>query len=149
MTRINQLSRIDTLADGDLLPVWATSKGDDRATAMSVMLEYIQDNLIFPAVKSTQREQPDQEGFTVRVQSNTGWLLLRPQATYATGNVILPPEPEDNDQIIISTTRTISILSITSDIVTVPRLNGVLESHHGTTMRYDATLNNWYVTSAP
>lgn len=149
MTRINQLSRLDTVQNGDLLPVWATNKGDDRAAAMSVLLTYMQNNLTFPRDKSTQREEPAAEGFTVRVKSDTSWLLLRPAATYAAGTVILPPEPKDQDQVVISTTTTISVLTISSDIVSVPRPAGILEAHHGITMKYDAVLKNWYVTSAP
>lgn len=149
MTTINQLSRLDTLTAGDLVPVWATSKGDDRAAAMSVLLQYMQDNLVFPRDKATQIEEPNANGFSIQVNSDTSWLLLKPVALYATGTITLPAEPMDKDQVVISTTQTIGVLTINSTVVTVPRPAGVLEAHHGTTMKYDAVSKNWFVTSAP
>lgn len=149
MTRINELSRLDTVADGDLVPLWATSKGDDRAAAMSTLLTYLQNNLDFPTEKQTQHESPNTEGFTVRVRSDTSWLILNPAAIYAAGTVILPAEPKDKDQVVISTRLTIGVLTIRSDVVTVPRPPEVLTSNHAVTMKYDGVDKNWYVTAAP
>ena len=149
MTKINQLSRLDTVADGDLLAVWATNKGDDRAAAMSTLLTYLQNNLDFPTEKQTQHEKPNQEGWTVRVRSDTSWLILEPDGVYAAGTVVLPAEPKDKDQVVISTLTTIGVLTIRSDVVTVPRPAEVLTAHHGVTMKYDGVDKNWYVTAAP
>ena len=145
MTTINQLSRIDTLADGDLAPVWATSKGDDRAAAMSVLLTYMQNNLTFPKEKATQTETPNVEGFTIQVNPGTSWLLLMPTALFAAGTVTLPAEPVDKDEITISTTQTIGVLTINSTVVTIPRPASVLTAHNAITMKYDAVSKNWYV----
>ena len=145
MTTINQLSRIDTLADGDLVPVWATSKGDDRASAMSTMLTYMQNNLTFPTDGATQTETPDATGFTIQVLAATTWLLLLPTATFATGTITLPAEPKDKDKITISTTQTITTLTINSTVVTIPRPAGALSAHSAITMKYDAVSKNWYV----
>lgn len=148
MTRINDLSRIDTLANGDLVPVWGTSKGDDRAAAMSVMLDYMQKNLSFPRDKATQREEPAAT-FSIAVKADTSWLLIRPAGAVLTGTVILPSEPKDQDEVTISTTQNITVLTISSNVVTVPRPAGPLDAHHAITMKYDAVVKNWFVTSAP
>ena len=148
MTRINELSRLDNVQNGDLLPVWATSKGDDRAAAMSVLLSYMQNNLSFPRDKATQREEPS-AAFSITVKADTSWLLLRPTGTIVTGTVILPSEPKDQDEVTISTTQNITLLTISSNVVSIPRPAGPLDAHHGLTMKYDAIIKNWFVTSAP
>lgn len=48
MPQINQLSAVDRLAAGDNLPVYDESNGDARKAAMSVLLDYVQENLVFP-----------------------------------------------------------------------------------------------------
>jgi len=65
MSQINQLSAIDTVAGGDLFALWATGNGDTRKLSVSVLLEYIQDNIdnikeyadfaSFPATGETEK----------------------------------------------------------------------------------------------
>ena len=145
MTTINQLSRLDTLTAGDLVPIWATSKGDDRAAPISVLQTYMQNNLTFPRDKATQTEEPNATGFTIQVNSATSWLLLLPTAAFATGTVTMPAEPMDKDEITISTTQTITSLTINSTVVTIPRPAAALNAHTAITMKYDAVSKNWYV----
>jgi len=106
----------------------------------------MQNNLIFPRDKATQSEEPNATGFSIQVNSDTSWLLLDPVAAYAAGTVILPAEPMDKDQVTISTTQTITSLTISSTVVTVPRPVGALNAHTAITMKYDAVSKNWYVT---
>ena len=145
MTTINQLSKLDKVNAGDLVPVWATNKGDDRAAAISVLQTYMQDNLTFPRDKATQTEEPNASGFTIQVNSTTSWLLLKPTAAFGAGTITLPAEPIDKDQITISTTETITSLTINSTVVTIPRPAAALNAHTAITMKYDAVSKNWYV----
>jgi len=43
MTNINQLSSIDILSGGDLVPVWATNNGDTRKSSLTLLASYIND----------------------------------------------------------------------------------------------------------
>ncbi len=45
MTTINQLSSMDSVSGGDLLPVFSTSNGDARKASISLLLAYIAANL--------------------------------------------------------------------------------------------------------
>ena len=146
MTTINKLSRIDTLANGDLVPVWATSKGDDRAAAMSVLLTYMQNNLTFPREGQTQAESPSTNNFTIQVASDTSWLLLTPTTGGLRGDVMLPAEPEDKDEVTISTTVGFD-LNITSTTHSVPRPDATIAAHTGITMKYDGVGRAWYVVA--
>lgn len=52
MPTINQLPRLDSLASGDQLPVYATAQGDSRRMSVELLQDYMQDNLSFPGVAS-------------------------------------------------------------------------------------------------
>jgi hypothetical protein len=41
--KINELAAVDSIADGDLFPLWSTSNGDTRRTSFSVMTDAITD----------------------------------------------------------------------------------------------------------
>lgn len=45
MTTINQLSSMDSVSGGDLLPVFSTGNGDARKASVSILLAYIAANL--------------------------------------------------------------------------------------------------------
>jgi len=45
MTTINQLSSMDSVSGGDLLPVFSTGNGDARKASISILLAYIAANL--------------------------------------------------------------------------------------------------------
>ncbi len=45
MTTINQLSSLDAVSGGDLLPVFSTGNGDARKASISLLLAYIAANL--------------------------------------------------------------------------------------------------------
>jgi hypothetical protein len=77
MTTINQLSAIDTLTAGDLLPVFATAQGDARKASLTTLQSYMQNNLTFPSTGTgvsqfvVQYASPVATGFTVTMPSNS------------------------------------------------------------------------------
>ena len=145
MTTINQLSRLDTITAGDLLAVWATNKGDDRAAAMSVLLEYIQNNIQFPRDGATQYLVPSADNFEVQVLDGTTWILITPEADRANGTILLPPSPKDNDSLIISTTRNLTNLTVRSTVVNVPFGASTLTENTALIVKYNTQLSNWFV----
>jgi hypothetical protein len=48
MSNINQLSTINTLQGGDLIPVWSTNNGDTRKASMTTLATYMQGALTLP-----------------------------------------------------------------------------------------------------
>lgn len=54
MTTINQLSAVDTVSAGDLVPVFSTNNGDARKAAMSVIQSFILDNFVADLTQSTE-----------------------------------------------------------------------------------------------
>ena len=54
MTTINQLSAVDTVSAGDLVPIFSTNNGDARKAAMSVLQAFILDNFVEDLTQSTE-----------------------------------------------------------------------------------------------
>lgn len=54
MTTINQLSAVDTVSAGDLVPIFSTNNGDARKAAMSVLQAFILDNFVADMTQSTE-----------------------------------------------------------------------------------------------
>ena len=54
MTTINQLSAVDTVSAGDLVPIFSTNNGDARKAAMSVIQSFILDNFVEDLTQSTE-----------------------------------------------------------------------------------------------
>jgi hypothetical protein len=84
MSNINQLSTINTLQGGDLIPVWSTNNGDTRKASMTTLATYMQRALTFPGPLATQYSAPSTSGFSVIVSAGDTWLVLTPTGTLAT-----------------------------------------------------------------
>lgn len=145
MTTINKLSRIDSVSSGDLTLIWATNNGDDRAASMSVLLEYMQDNLVLPGKQVNQYISPDADSFEIQITAGTTWVLCTPTATRANGSLILPPAPSNNDEIVISTTQELTNLTIRSTVVTVPFSAATLAANGARKIKYNTQTANWYI----
>jgi len=70
MPTINQLPRLDSLASGDQLPVYATAQGDSRRMSVELLQDYMQDNLNLP-------DNSDEVNF---LQAGTGAVTRTVQA---------------------------------------------------------------------
>lgn len=62
MPTINQLPRLDSLASGDQLPVYATAQGDSRRMSVELLQDYMQDNLQIPTDSSEINYSPGVSG---------------------------------------------------------------------------------------
>jgi hypothetical protein len=83
MSNINQLSTINTLQGGDLIPVWSTNNGDTRKASMTTLATYMQSALTLPGALATQYSAPSASGFSVTVSAGDTWLVLTPTGTLA------------------------------------------------------------------
>lgn len=143
MTTINRLSSTDTLAGGDLLPVYKQSQGDARKVSLSTVLQYVDDNATISGVQVSQYAAPSATAFTVTVSTGDVWLILTPTGTFATGTIALPDGPADGDTVTVNCTQVVTALTVSS-AKTVTGAPTALSANGFFTMRYDAVGGSWY-----
>jgi large exoprotein involved in heme utilization and adhesion len=154
MSNINQLTRVADVSAGDLVPIFSTENGDARAAAMSVLLAYMQANLVFSTFDEyvSQYAAPAATGFTVVItdgdENNTNvHLILTPLAGYAAGTITLPAVASlvDKQEVLVNCTQAVTTLTI--------GLNGATAALGAPTtlaanaffrLKYDALLTTWY-----
>jgi hypothetical protein len=150
---INQLSAVDTLSAGDLLPIWKTNNGDTRKAAMSVLQAYMQNNLTFPSATGQaqfvpQYASPIASGFTVTLTSNSDnrWLILTPLAGYAAGTIVFPALGvlADNQEIIVTSTQTISAITLNGNGASIIGVPASLSAGGSLRFKFNSLASTWY-----
>jgi len=157
MPTINQLTQATSLNAGDLVPLFATGDGDARAAALSLLQEYMQDNLVFSdsADYVSQYAAPSATGFTVAitdgsvdlVTSSNVHLILTPLAGYAAGTITLPAKAGlvDKQEVLVNCTQDVTTLTIglngASGAIGAPT---TLAANAFFRLKYDAVTFNWY-----
>jgi hypothetical protein len=151
---INQLTRTDELSAGDLVPVFATGDGDARAAALSVLQEFMQDNLDFSNNGDyvSQYAAPSATGFNIAItdggDNNTNvHLILTPLAGYAAGTITLPAKAGlvDKQEVLVNCTQAVTTLTVAlngaSGAIGAPT---TLAANAFFRLKYDAVTFNWY-----
>lgn len=150
MTTINKLTRTDTVTAGDVVPVYVQNQGDARGAAMSVLLSYLQSNIVFPELGLvTQYAAPNATAFNVQVTNTSDniRLILTPTASFATGAITLPSSSTaiDGQEIVVSTTQPIATFTVNPNGATtlsgMPTSLGAADSF---SVIYDAPSSTWY-----
>jgi hypothetical protein len=151
MPSINQLTRSTQLSAGDLLPLFSTSNGDARAAAISLLQEYMQDNLTFASGISytTQYAGPNANAFSVAVTPGSAniHLILTPSGGFSNGTIVLPAVAGliDKQEVLVNCTQSVTTLSI--------GLNGAAAAVGAPTtlaanaffrLKYNLLTTNWY-----
>ncbi len=144
MTQINQLTAVDSLTAGDLLPMWSNNNGGARKAAISVLMSYIQDNIVFPSAFTKQFAAPSATGFSVAVGSGEVWLVLTPIAPYAAGTIVLPAGPADGDEFLCNVTQDVTALTIDGNGKTVTGGPTGLSANEYFRLKYEAVTGTWY-----
>lgn len=150
MTTINKLTRTDTVGPGDVLPVFVQSCGDARGAAVSVLQEYMQDNLNFDSDdQQTQYAAPSASGFSIAIAAGPGstHLILTPTGTFAAGTIVLPAVAtlSDKQSLTVNTTQVVTALTISASGATaVTGAPTTLAANAFFTLRYDLTTKTWY-----
>lgn len=155
MSRIIDLTAIDSLTGADNLPIYSSANGDARRVPASVLLDYVQDNLTAAGSSFATQYSAPATGATVTVGSSADdadgsenvHLILTPAGTLATLTIKLPLSTDlvDKQEILINCTQIVTTLSWNvngaADIVGEPTAfaaNGFLR------LKYDAVTTNWY-----
>ena len=150
MTTINQLSSVDEVSASDQVPIYSASNGDARKAPMSVIKEYLQDELTSTGAFETQYSAPSATGFSVTVNPTTDggnvFLLLTPAAEYAAGTIVLPELAEcvDGQEILVSSTQAVTTLTVSGNGSTVNGAPTALTANSFFKMRFDGVFNAWY-----
>ena len=154
MPTINQLTRATELSAGDLVPLFATTDGDARAAALSLLQEYLQDNLDFSnnGDYHTQYAAPAATGFSVTitdgVDNNTNvHLILTPLAGYAAGTIVLPLRTGvvDKQEVLVNCTQVVTALTISLNGATAAiGAPTTLAANAFFRLKFDAVTSNWY-----
>lgn len=151
MATINQLSSIDTLAAGDLLPVYDASNSDARKASISTLQSYLESNLDIPndTEFTTQYAAPSATGFDVQITDGSAsiWLILTPIASYAAGTITLPAVANcaDKQEILVNCTQAVTALTVAgngaNDVIGEPT---TLAANAYFRLKYDSNSTNWY-----
>jgi hypothetical protein len=151
---INQLTRATELSAGDLLAIFSTGDGDARALAISLLQDYLQDNLDFSnnGDYATQYSAPSATGFNVAVtdggDNNTNvHLILTPLAGYANGTITLPAKAGlvDKQEVLVNCTQAVTTLAIGLNGASgAPGAPTTLAANAFFRLKYDAVTFNWY-----
>lgn len=148
MPTINQLSRVDTVAAGDLLPIYSQANGDARAAAISVLAAYVQTLLAAVDDKVTQYSAPSATGFTVTITDSdeSVWLVLTPVAGYAAGTIKLPAVANcvDKQEILVNCTQAVTALTINGNGATVTGAPTTLAANAFFRLRFEGVTHTWY-----
>jgi len=149
MPTINQLNAIDTITDGDLLPVYSQSNGDARKASASVVADFIAQSVTLPDDKQTQYYAPSATAFSVTVSATTGgtWLILTPTGTLAAGTIVLPVTTTDKIEVLVSSSNEVTALTIDGNGASLVGEPTEILAGGTFTMRYDAVMSTWYRTN--
>lgn len=152
MTDINQLSSADTLAAGDLLPIWRTNNSDTRKTSLTVLQSYMQSNLTFSAgAFVVQYAAPAATGFSVALPANTNnqWLIMSPLGAYAAGTITFPLSSTitDNQEILIFSTQAVTTLTMAGSGATIVGAPTGINQNGAVLFKYNLLANTWYLVS--
>ena len=148
MPTINQLTAVDAVQAGDLIPIFSQANGDARKTSLTTLAAFIQTLITSTDNKQTQYNAPSATGFSVQVVG-TGlsiWLVLTPLAGYAAGTLVLPPVAGvlDKQEILVNTTQAITALTVNANGATIVGAPTTLAAGGFFRLRFDGVLDTWY-----
>ncbi len=152
MSTINQLSAVDAVVGSDQVPIYASGQGDARKAAVSVFLQYMQDNLTFSESGisyTTQYAAPSATSFSVQItdDSDNTHLILTPVAGYAAGTIVLPAVGNviDKQEVLVNCTQAVTTLTIDGNgAVAVTGEPSALAANDFFRLKYDITVQTWY-----
>ena len=156
MPEINKLTAVDSVVGSDLVAIFATSNGDARKAAISVLLTYMQDNLSFSESGisyTTEHAAPSATDFSVQITDDADspgdniYLILTPVAGYADGTIVLPAIGNviDKQEVLVNCTQAVTALVVDGNgAVAVTGEPSALSANDFFRLKYDATVQTWY-----
>lgn len=149
MSNIKNLTTLDVLSNGDLLPIWSASNGDTRKASVYALAVYLQEALTAGGGMVTQYAKPNVSGFSISVTppvaGATMWVLSTPLAPYAATTLVLPPVAESvmGQEILMTTSQVVTALTINGNGATVTGAPTTLAANAFFRLRFDSVLASW------
>ena len=148
MTAINQLTAVDSLQAGDNLVVYDTSNSDARKVSLTVLTEYLQEQLTHPSF-TTQYNAPSSTGFSVQITDGSAniHLILTPVTTYADGEIVLPAVANavDKQEVLVNCTQIVTTLVVDGNGATVTGEPSTLAAaNEFFRLKFDSVTSTWY-----
>ena len=151
MSTINQLSTVDTVVAGDQVAVYDISNGDARKASMTVLLAFMQANLVIAntSIYTTQYAAPSATAFNVAITDadDSIHLILTPTAGFATGTITLPAVANaiDKQEVLVNCTQAITTLTVAGNgAVAVTGEPASMSANDFFRLKYDLVTQTWY-----
>lgn len=146
MATINQLTAASSLSLSDLLAVYSSGNGDARKASLSLLLEFLQEQMTAAGGLVSQYAAPNATGFSVTVAPPTSggsvWLLITPTAGFAAGALVLPTTATHGQEVLVSCTQSVATLTVSGG--TVNGAPSALSANGFFRLRYDGVLASWF-----
>lgn len=148
-TDIFRLSAVDTLAAGDQFPLGSIANGDARRTSLTLLTEYMQEQITTQDAMETQYYAPTATGWSVPVAPTVAggdvWLRITPGAGYAAGTVVLPAlaSSVDKQEILVTCNQSVTTLTVNGNGSTVEGAPTTLAANAFFRLRYEAVFHVW------
>jgi hypothetical protein len=147
---IRDLSEVSSLSGADAIPVSVASQSDARKASLSTLLAFIEANFASPDY-TTQINAPSSSGSSIMLDDQTGnlWLIINPTGAFAALTLVLPLSSNayDGQQILVTCTNSVGILTINGNGATLVGAPTGLGVGGFFTLRYNKLLNTWYCVS--
>lgn len=144
---IRQLNVTQTVSSGDLVPTYPNTQGVDSAITWGNVIDSLGIKTGSGGARITQYAVPTTGGTVKATPVNTGdnvWLLLTPVGTLATLTITLFDAPQDQQEINVSTTQTLTALTVGGNGKTVLGAPTTLAANGFFTLRYDGVNQTYY-----
>ncbi len=155
MSRIIDLTALDSPSAADNIPVYSSANGDARRVSLTALLEFIEDNLTQAGGSFASQYSAPLTGVTVTVGSTADdadgsenvHLIITPAGTISALTIKFPLSTGlvDKQEVVINCTQIVTTLTFdangASDVVGEPTTfaaNGFCR------FKYDALLSKWY-----
>ena len=135
-----------TVISGDMLPIYVQDQGVSMAAALSTVAAYIQ-ALLSPANywENIYSIPVAAQSIAASVSTNNLWYVLQPAGTIATLTLALPSVSTaiDGQEVMLSTTNTVTAITLTSTGNTIIGASSGLSSTTPQRFKYLQTLVTW------
>lgn len=120
--------------------------------SVALLTEYLQGALDAPGNLVTQFFAPNATAFSVLVLAagdglgQNVWLLMTPNAAYATGTITLPDVSlvQDGQEVLVSTTQAVTALTVTGNGAVINGAPTTLAANASFRLKFAKPNNAWY-----
>ncbi len=150
MTTINKLTRTDSVAAGDVVPVYVQNQGDARGASMTVISDFVLSNLEISGTDFvTQYALPAASGFSIQVNntSENTHLIISPTGPFAAGTIVLPLAANliEGQQVMVTCTQAVTALTVSPNGSASIGAPTGLTINQSFLLKYDSASFTWYM----